>query len=59
MDPNIRTPDIHAVETAPVTASNGHVICLPVGDSRHDEVEHGRINKDDIMHREIRRLLNA
>lgn len=59
MDPDISTPHIHTIQAAPVSSSNGHVVRLTISASSHDEMEHRGINKNDIVHGEVRRLLNA
>ena len=59
MDPDIRTPDIYTIETAPVTTPDSHVVCLAVCDRSHDQVEHGSVDKDDVVDREVGGLLNT
>ena len=59
VDPDVAAPYIDTVETTPVAAANGHVVCLAVGDGRHDEVEHRRVDESDIVDGKVGALFNS
>ena len=53
MDPDVVTPDIQTIQTTMITTTDGHVINLTVGAGVDGKVEGRRINKDNIMGREV------
>ena len=59
MNPDVGTDDVDAIKTAPVSTANGHVVGLTVGDGVHDEVEHGGVDEDDVVHGEVVGLLDT
>lgn len=59
MNPNVGTPNIHAIKASPVSTTNGHVVCFAICRSGDNEMEHWSINEDDIVYRKVCRLLNA
>ena len=59
MNPDICAHDIEAVEAAPVAAPNDHVVRLAVCDGVHDKVEHGRVDKEDVVDGEVVCLLDT
>ena len=59
MDPDVGADNIDTVETAPVTAADGHVVSLTVSDGVHDKVEHGCVDEDDIVDGEVVGLFDA
>jgi hypothetical protein len=59
MNPDIVTCHINTVETSPITTSDSHVVGFAICASADDEVEHGSIDEDEIMHGEVYRLLDT
>ena len=59
VDPDVSAYDIDAVQAATVPAADDHVVRLAVGDGVHDEVEHGRVDEEEVVHGEVVRLLDA
>jgi hypothetical protein len=57
--PDVCADDVDAVQAAPVSAPDDHVVRLAVGDGVHDEVEHGRVDEEDVVHGEVVCLLDA
>lgn len=59
MYPDVCADDVDAVQAAPVAAADDHVVRLAVGHGVHDEVEHGRVDEEDVVHREVVCLFDA
>lgn len=59
MDPDVVANHVDAIEAAPVTATDSHVVGLAVGDGVHDEMEHGSVDEDDVVDREVVGLLET
>jgi hypothetical protein len=51
--PAISAGDIDAVETTPITPTDRHVVGFTVRTIVNDEVEHGRVNEDHVVNREV------
>jgi hypothetical protein len=59
VNPDVVTKDIYTVETAPIGTTNSHVVGLTVVALVHNEVEHGCINKNDVVDGEVLCLFDA
>lgn len=59
MDPDIGADNVDAIKTAPVSTTDRHVVRFTVGDSVHDKVEHGCVDKDNVVHGEVVGLFDA
>lgn len=59
MDPDVVRPDIDAIEAAPFATANGHVVDFAVGAGIQRVMVHGRVNKGDVVDREVGDLVSA
>jgi len=59
VNPDVRANNVKAVETAPITTTDSHVVRLAVGNSVHNEVKHGCIDKSNVVHGEVVGLLDT
>jgi hypothetical protein len=59
VNPDVVTKDIYTVETAPIGTTDSHVVGLTVVALVHNKVEHGRINKNNVVNGEVFCLFNA
>lgn len=53
VDPDVGAEDVNTIQTSPVSTTDSHVVHLAILASIQNEMEHGSIDKDNVMYGKV------